>query len=232
MFLSDPTIRQFCPSRPVLARIARRWCKSKSAGMARTLLLGLTGLLLLASAAGAQEKRTLLLIPFEMGGTYFPIQQADFTNLLEKSIEQVAPNVSVTVHSQKAYMLSPEEATRIGKDAGVDLVLYGDVRFRKEVKGASVTGGAPEGYPGGSGVNQGFSGRMMVTVAGIGHGKLVDVAKGELIAERPELLMESEYTGAPEGSATMETLEKKLARSCVDQMSGHLIESLKRDAKK
>jgi hypothetical protein len=196
----------------------------------RRLLILLAGLFLLATGAGAQEKKTLLLIPFEVGGTYIPVSQDEFTALLQTCIERVSPQVSVTVYAQKAYMLSPEEAARIGKEAGVDLVLYGDIRFRKEVKGASLSGGAPEGYPGGSGINQGFSGRYMVTVAGVGHGKLVSVADGKLLAERPELLMESEYTGAPEGGPVMEKLEKKLATSCVNQMASHLIENLKKDA--
>jgi hypothetical protein len=175
----------------------------------------------------AQEEKSLLILPLEMKGTYRPIESAELSSMLKTNIESVAPKVSVSIYDQKTYMMSPEEASRIGKAAGADYVLYGDARFRKEVKGAKLTGVNTEGYPGGSGIRQGYASRYMVTVAAVGHGKLVDVATGKLISEQPELLLESEYTGAAKGGSRMEQLEQKLANTCIHQFTKHLIEKMK-----
>lgn len=199
-----------------------------------TLGLALLGALWLGlSPSQAQEgQRKLLLIPFDLGGTYRPVSSEEFSDLIRQSLAKVAPGLEVVLSQESAFMMTPEKAARLGKAAGADYVLYGDMRFRKDLKGASVTGGPPEGYPGGSGIQQGFSARYLLTISGIGHGRLVDVATAELIAERPELLLESEYTGAPDGSAAMETMEKRLAGSCVGQMADHLVSRLKQQATK
>ena len=181
------------------------------------------------------SEKTLLIIPFEVRGNYQPVDTDDVTEHLSHGIGKAEdPKVVVKVYEQKAYMMSPEEATRLGQEAGADLVLYGDIRFRKDVNSANLTGSNPnqEGYPGGTGIRQGFAGRYMVTVGAVGHGKLVSVARGEIVAERPEILMQSEYTGAVKGGSKMEKLEQKLAQACLAQFSDHLLEKLAADAKK
>jgi len=179
----------------------------------------------------AQEPQKLLLLPLEIKGNYRPIQQDALSELLVDNIKKAAPHVSTTVYEEKTYMMSPKEAARLGKMAGANFVLYGDLSFRKDVKAASLTGANTEGYPGGSGIKQGFAGRYMVTVAGVGHGKLVDVASGKIIAERPELLLQNEYTGAVKGGAKMEALEQKLADQCVRQFAKHLVEKIQEEVK-
>jgi hypothetical protein len=181
------------------------------------------------------EEKTILIIPFEVRGNFQPVDSAAVTEGLSSRIgKSEDPKVTVKVYEEKAYMLTPGEATRLGREAGVDLVLYGDIRFRKDVTSANLTGSNPnqEGYPGGSGIRQGFAERYMVTVGAVGHGKLVSVARGEIIAERPEMLMESEYTGAVKGGSKMEKLEQKLADACLKQFSEHLVEKLAAEAKK
>jgi hypothetical protein len=201
--------------------------------MKHSLTLIIAALLLsIVTQASAEEKKTLLILPLEMRGTYRPVEQEQLTELLVTEIGKIAPNLNVTVYSEKTYMMSPEEATRLGKAEGADYVLYGDTQFRKDLKAAKLTGLNAEGYPGGSGVPMGYAGRYMLTVSGVGHGKLVEVASGQLIAERPEILLESEYTGAVEGGAVMEKLEKNLVNRCVHQFSQHLVEKLKEEVKK
>jgi hypothetical protein len=198
-----------------------------------TFILSLFAFFLLALPGLCQEK-TLLIIPFEVRGNYKPFDSAAVTERLRSQIENAEKvDVNASVYDQMAYMMSPEEATRLGKEAGVDLVLYGDIQFRVDVTSANLQGANPnqEGYPGGTGIRQGFAERYMVTVGAVGHGKLVNVADGKIIAERPEMLMETEYTGAVKGGAKMEKLEQKLADACLAQFSAHLLESLAKEAK-
>lgn len=199
--------------------------------MKKTTLLIACFLLTLTLSSLAQDSKTLLLLPFEIRGKYRPIEQDRLTEILKKDIEN-GSKLQVKVYGQQTYMMTPEEAARLGKAEGADYVLYGDFKLQAEAKGAQLTGVNTEGQPGGSGIPQGYAGRYMVTVAGIGHGKVVEVSSGQLIAERPELLMESEYTGAVKGGAKMEQLESDLATRCANQFSRHLLEKLKEDAKR
>lgn len=190
----------------------------------------ITLVLLLMSPGLAQEKRTLLLLPFEISGNFRPVSQDSLSTLLQAALAKKGPMLQVSLSDQRLRMMSPEEAARIGKEAGVQYVLYGDIRFRKELKGASLTGVNTEGYPGGTGVKQGFADRYMLTLAAVGHGRVVDVATGQIVLERPEILLESEYTGALDGSSRMEKLENSLAERCIQQFCDHLVDGLKADA--
>ncbi len=194
------------------------------------LFVLLSYLFLLAPAVS--EEVTLLLIPFEVQGNYQPVTSDEVIESFKTALSKATkPEISVKVYDQKTYYLGPEEAARLGKEAGANYVLYGDIRYRKDEKVAHLTGMNQEGYPGGSGGRTGFDSRYMVMIAAVGHGKLVDVASGELVAERPELLMESEYTGAVKGGSEMEKLEDKLAHRCLVEFTQHLLEKLKEEAK-
>lgn len=183
--------------------------------------------------AWSQQNRTLLLVPFEMRGTYQPISQNELSNLLKKYIEETAPHVTVKIASSGAAMIDAKLASRLGKQAGTDFVLFGDLRFRKDLKAASLSGSQPDGYPGGSGIPMGHTMRYSLTIAGVAHGSLVGTASEELfVDDEPQLLLESEMTGAVKDGPKMQELEKRLVDSCVHQVSRGLVEAMDESAKK
>jgi hypothetical protein len=187
-------------------------------------------LALLCSGPSLAQQKTLLLIPFEMKGTYQPVGQAELTEILKAQIERVAPDMQVKLGSPAA-MLDPEQAARMGVQAGTDLVLFGDVRFRTEATAVSLTGGPPEGSPG-QPIPAGFAMRYMVTVAGVAHGSLVESASGKLLVdEEPQLLMESEMTGGAKDGPVMKEVEQRLAGKCAHDLGKGLIEHVQARAR-
>ncbi len=182
--------------------------------------------LLSLSPAWAQE-RTLLLVPFEIRGSYQPVTKADLSAELQTQIEAHDPSIKVVVLDRWATILSSNDAARLGKSEGADLVLYGNVKFNKDAKATSMTGAAPEGYPGGTGVPMDFSRRYMVTVAGMAHGTLVDSASGEVVADQPEMVFETEMTGGAKDGKIMQEVEDRLVKQCLHDVSRRLVEHLK-----
>lgn len=193
--------------------------------MKKALILLSCWMLLVTGSVPAQDEKKLLLVPLEMRGKYLPVEEQEVSQALKQNLEAREPGLKVSIASERPLIVGPTDAVRIGKAAGVDFVLYGDINFRRDENALQLTGGAPEGYPEG-GMRQGGSTRYMVTVAAVAHGRLVDVATGKLLVERPALLMENEYTGAARGGRAMEELEEKLAHHCVRELTQHLIEGM------
>ena len=183
-------------------------------------------LLLLLVAPGWAQEKTLLIVPLEIKGTYRPFSQDEMTTLLKQQVEKLAPDVKVMVLDSSPSMLSASDAARLGRDAGAGAVFYGDVRFKSEAKASSMTGGQPEGYPGG-GIPAGFSSRYLVSVMGVAHGNLIDSATGELLAEAPVMFLENEMTGGTKDGPAMQEVEKKLATSCAKEIAHSLVKHLK-----
>lgn len=183
-------------------------------------------LLWLCAGSGWAQEKTLLLIPLEMKGTYLPLTETELAAILKKEIEQVAPDLKVTVDDSDPTILGPKDAARVGQAAGTTAVFYGNVRFRKEAKAMSLTGAPPEGYPGG-GIATSSQMRYLVTVAGVAHGYLVDSASGTVLADQPELFFESEATGGALDGELMQELERTLADKCIRELSERLVEHMK-----
>ncbi len=174
-------------------------------------------------------KRTLLILPLEVRGSYQPFSKAELAEALEKQIEKIAPNFEVEIFESYAALLGPADAARYGRDNGADFVLYGDMRFNRESKVTSMTGGAPPDYPGGSGIPAGFSQRYMVTVAGVAHARIVDSKSGEIVAEQPEMVFETEMTGGSKDGPVMQKVEERLAQQCLYDLSKRLVEHLQQE---
>lgn len=200
--------------------------------MRRPLSLLLLSLLWLSGPTVAEEK-TLLLIPFEMQGSYKPLDSQAMANQLKIYIEKAAPETKITIATSSSAMLDAKQAAQLGRQAGTDYVMFGDLRLRHESKVASLSGGPSEGYPGGSGMPSGWSSRYMVTVAGVAHGSLVESQTGELIIDDESiLLLENEMTGAVKDGPVMQELEKRLSEKCVQEMAKSLIERMRVSLKK
>ena len=191
----------------------------------------ISAVLLLSSLTVAAEELKVLIMPLEVKGSYHPVNEDQLSEFLKADIEKLGSTFSAEISEQKSYFMMPDsEIAKAAKAAGADFVLYGDVTFRKDT---TTLGGSTSAANPGSGVpmSQGQE-RYQISIAGMGHAYLYDVAKGEIVARESELMLENETIGTLLVDGTASKAEKEAGQRCVQDLATRVVKKLAPQLKK
>jgi len=172
------------------------------------------------------------VVPVQITGDYQPVSSADFMQSLLEDAKKQSPDVAITVvdvpqvkNWSDIMPPEPNQVKRIIQGLGVDRLVWGSVRFRKEHSLAKM-GGSDVGdtFPGQSGSTY----RYILTVGGVAKIFVADGATGNLLLEDPVAMFRSEMTIAPEDSQGFEDAENRLARRCSADLADAIVTQGKR----
>lgn len=192
-------------------------------------------ILLLATSGwvwGETPRLRYAVVPVQITGDYQPVSTADFMQSLLADAKQQSPDVSITVvdvpqvkNWSDIMPPDPAQVKRIIQGLGVDRLVWGSVRFRKDHSLAKMGGSdVADTFPGQSGSTY----RYILTVGGVAKIFVADGESGKLLLDDPVAMFRSEMTVAPEDTEGFQDAENRLARRCSADLAEAIVTQGKR----
>ena len=179
-----------------------------------------SAVLLLISLTVVAEELKVLIMPLEVKGSYHPMNEDKLSEFLKADIEKLNPDFTAQISEQKSYFMMPES----------EMAKAAKVTFRKDT--TTLSGSTSAANPGsGIPMSQGQE-RYQISIAGMGHVYLFDVAKGEVVARESELMLENETIGTLLVDGTANKAEKEAGQRCVQDLATRVVKKIAPQLKK
>lgn len=178
------------------------------------------------------QKVQVVALPVQIQGDYRPVQADRFQKLLEENVEKLAPRADMVWVDPKdprlsgidlSFSMDPDQVAAIGQRFKAPLVVWVSVHFEKESKLVSGAGDLNPNQSNPAGVQMSNPYRYVVTVGGLGHLQVVDVAKQTALIDGPVALFRSDVTQHPDDGEGFGGLEEELAAQSTDELAERIV---------
>ena len=139
-------------------------------------------LLLLLSVHGlAQEQVRVGFLPVTVKGDFQPLTSEQATTLLYQGLQDNKPKVELVLLERQDSIQTLPQAVALGKSQNLDMVIWGDVRFRKD----SYTNMSPSPY---------YRGKVSLQVATEGDLMSAWIPEEKLVLSQPTIVTSNKKT--------------------------------------
>ena len=139
-------------------------------------------LLLLLSVNGlAQEQIRVGFLPVTVQGDFQPLTSEQATTLLFQGLQDNEPKVELILLDRQDSIQTLPQAVELGKSQNLDMVIWGDIRFRKD----SYTDKSPSPY---------YRGRVSLQVATEGDLMAAWIPEEKLVLSQPTIVTSNKKT--------------------------------------
>jgi hypothetical protein len=138
-------------------------------------------LLLLSVNGLAQEQIRVGFLPVTVQGEFQPLTSEQATTLLFQGLQDNKPKVQLVLLDRQDSIQTLPQAVELGKSQNLDMVIWGDIRFRKD----SYTDKSPSPY---------YRGRVSLQVATEGDLMAAWIPEEKLVLSQPTIVTSNKKT--------------------------------------
>lgn len=184
------------------------------------ILLALCALTSSVYAQVSEQKIVISLLPLKTEGNFEPVGAGEIREIFKEAFEKRAPETEIRFLQQNdpalagiedLQELSAEEAGRICKDTGSDILVWGHMLFEQEEKSVRVAGII---------YNQ-----LSVMAGGRFHAYLK--SSGEILQGKPILQDNTSRNRSMNGSAAYKNFQLELVKETIDDLAANYYKNIR-----